>query len=135
MTTEVKEYFTTCFCGNEQKDSDEVTQLKDEDDEDIECEHQYLCSFNCKNNYWGQGRYHYGTCIYCIMEGNKWDEEWDSWGEVAERGAEILCHGIKDSAIFDQPFKSINVIKDMNILDFIKIYQKGFKIGKELRSK
>ena len=42
---------------------------------------------------------------------------------------ETVCNTI----MFDKPFKSSNVIKDGNIIDFIKIYQKGFKIGKELR--
>lgn len=40
--------------------------------------------------------YYYGKCIYCIMEGTKWFEEYDCWGEVATRIVDIVKAGFND---------------------------------------
>lgn len=40
--------------------------------------------------------YHYGSCMYCIMEGDDWSEEWDSWTEVTSRVVDIILMGLFD---------------------------------------
>jgi len=68
-----------------------------------------------------------------------WNEEWDSWSEVAERVLRLYNCGIADGLIHDtcyayprseQPEQRWN---RTNVNSFIKIYSEGFASGKKQR--
>ena len=71
-------------------------------------------------------RLHYGTCIYCIMRAgdDEWDEEWVSWGEVAQRAVKISQMGFFDA-------KNGLVYKPKKSSDLYDIYMEGVKMWKK----
>lgn len=61
------------------------------------CKHKNDSKFSHMDTEEKQGRgYYYGTCIYCIMEGQEWDEQWDSWDEISGRIEELIRMGYDD---------------------------------------
>lgn len=66
------------------------------------CKHAMNCIFDMsidpyyENNKNLTHGYHYSQCIYCIMEGTNWHEEYDSWQEVTTRAIDIIKFGFYD---------------------------------------
>ena len=68
---------------------------------------------------WGSLRIHYGYCVYCIFDGIKWDQEWDSWSEVAERAGGLIKTGFQDCVDgidkYPQPEKKTRSKKELKM--------------------
>jgi hypothetical protein len=78
----------------------------------------------------GHDRYHYSHCIYCIMDGgNTWNEEWDSWGEVAERAAKLLKMGFDD---YIRGVKYNSTIPRKKHSDNVQSFTDIYKMGQDL---
>jgi len=56
----------------------------------------YKC---CKKHqeYRAFNRLHYGSCLYCLIDGEDHGEDWDSWEEVALRAGKISQMGFLDA--------------------------------------
>lgn len=72
---------------------------------------------------------HYGYCIYCILEGELWEEEWDSWSEVVSRAKNIIEYGYEDarnneSKLYDENDKYVHE----SIITFRELYNYGVKL-------
>lgn len=80
------------------EDDQELDSVCSEEDEDEFCEHEKDSSYNMdpKLKYDKCQPYHYGKCIYCILNGIPYEEEWDSWTEVTSRAMEIILMGYRD---------------------------------------
>jgi hypothetical protein len=81
--------------------------------------------------------YHYGVCLYCIMDGGEWDEEWDSWAEVTGRAMKIIytgyCDG-KNGINFINDCRDINLIS-INLQNNIIAFRNHYRLGQQLASK
>jgi hypothetical protein len=81
--------------------------------------------------------YHYGVCLYCIMDGGEWDEEWDSWEEVTGRAMKIIYTGYCDGK---NGINFINECKDINLISIklqnnIIAFRNHYRLGQQLASK
>ena len=121
-------------------------------DGEVSCDHFNYC-YDCAND---SLDFHYGYCMYCILDGKSWEEEWGDWNEVAQRIMRIFDKGTRDfqhmTQMYDWKNKEIKYCDPgygpkpsecshqneqdhlspgdvRNIKGFRYIYQKGFEKG------
>lgn len=74
---------------------------------------------------------HYGMCIYCLMENKiEWMEEWDSWGEVAGRAANLVKYGFQDEIDNIEYNTSGLTSSDLWVRELINIYNMGRSLAR-----
>lgn len=71
---------------------------------------------------------HYGSCIYCIMDGKLWEEEWDYWEEVSSRAVKITLMGYND---YRNGIQHIYT-DDSNLKECIKAFRAYYRIGQKM---
>lgn len=98
-----------------------MCEIYDELYEYNKCKHQLDDKFKMSDTCTERG-YYYGECMYCIMEGKIWYEEWDSWGEIAFRVVqEIVKAGFEDYKLGICDFlQTSNIPKKCRDLDINK---------------
>jgi hypothetical protein len=132
----IKHYDYKADEDNDDEDNDEIYECDycDEIDEmGYTCKHAYSCEdcqFDVTKNY----NVHYAFCIYCILDGNDWDEEWDSWYEVASRGHNVLLNGMMDVFKHGKGYKfNKTTPSHSQVASFQTIYQRGVNIASSIR--
>lgn len=128
-----------------------------------ECRHRLFCDVNCHLEIVPNGKGfedhshinngHYFNCIYCILQGHNWEEEWDSWGEVAGRIYQLILFGMQDGRTKSVSFIDTDEHKQkkptcsnccrlnkkgctnscQNHKQFRLLYQEGFKLGQVMK--
>lgn len=122
---------------------DEITDFDtiEYDDNCRICPHSYMCAI-CVNRMSYEDvncRYYYGYCIYCIIDGNYWDEEWDSWAEIVGRGFSVAHMGALDFIKNGIPYQADTTRSklDLNLSNysvnaFRNAYLSGFNIARKM---
>lgn len=94
------------------------------------CKHYYACdecSYQCPKQ-------HYSQCIYCILDGIEWNEEWDSWIEVVSRGKNITLNGMMDVFQYGKGYKfNPHSVSHSDSTKFQELYQTGVDIADTIR--
>jgi len=107
---------------SKQTKEDEVLPNRYYDDEDELCN----THSEVRGSYY---RSHYGQCIYCILDGKEWDEEWDSWDEVAIRAVQLHKMGFEDykrGVVYPcKPMGNDPQGRANPQADFVRIYKDG----------
>lgn len=110
----------------------DVIDMSDKYAEMSRCKHSYSCQ-DCQHDSTQNPKQHYGYCIYCILDGTDWDEEWDSWYEVASRGHNVLLNGMMDMFQYRKGYSFDMVMPSYSrVASFQKVYQRGVNIAQTI---
>lgn len=95
--------------------------------DDYECKH-FSCCQGCMEE--DKMTHYYYQCFYCILEGEPFIDEWDTWKETAFRSKNIILQGMKDALAGKKavvgPYPEG---KKNDNLYFSKLYMQGVVIG------
>lgn len=74
---------------------------------------------------------YYGQCAYCILDGNDWNEEWDSFNEITGRTMDIIYLGYYDMVKHDRNYlDKVDNIVDHDKTAFRNLYNFGVQLAK-----
>jgi hypothetical protein len=77
--------------------------------------------------------YYYGQCAYCILDGESWNEEWDSFDEIAGRTMELTYLGYYDMNKYGRNYldECIKEKTDNEHIAFRNMYRFGIQLAEK----
>jgi hypothetical protein len=110
------------------------------------CSHRAFCSQSCNVAYQDTDAtsiYYATSCYYCILRGERWEEEWDNRGELWSRAREIVEFGMKDGKRREEYFLDVAVLVEDEektefeplphaTSEFRDLYEIGFDAGRNV---